>query len=160
MNALPAEIVEFVRLSQRVSTNFTVTLPSREVFDAVMTAMERANSFDPREVAQTIGSLFDNAMRVTFGAEGSPVLYIEVPFFTHQRITAPHWLRRSVHRRPASRLRTPGHLLGSRDAGRRDLRRAVPGNQWLRRRGRARRTPSPDPDLVGLNPPPRHARPS
>ena len=89
MNTLPAaEIVEFVRLGQSVSTNFTVTLPSREVFDAVMAAVERVNSFDPREVAQTIGSLFDNAMRVTFGAEGSPVLYIEVPFFTHQRITA------------------------------------------------------------------------
>jgi hypothetical protein len=28
-------------------------------------------------------------MKVEFGAEGSAVLYIEVPFFTHQRIADP-----------------------------------------------------------------------
>lgn len=82
------DIVEFVRLGQRVSRNFTVVLSSRVVFDAVMAAAMGANNFDPREVARTIGTLFDDAMKVEFGAKGSPVLYIEVPFFTQQRLAA------------------------------------------------------------------------
>lgn len=48
MNAPPtADIVQFVRLGQRVSTTITVTLPSHEVFDAAMTAAERVNSIRP-----------------------------------------------------------------------------------------------------------------
>lgn len=87
-NTAETDIVRFVQIGQRVSTNFTVTLPNRATFDAVMAAPLAANEFDPTEVARTIGTLFDDAMQVEFGAEGSAVLYLTVPFFTHQRIAA------------------------------------------------------------------------
>lgn len=83
-----ADIVRFVQLGQRVSTNFTVNLSNRPTFDAVMSAALGGNNFTPGEVARTIGALFDDAMHVEFGAEGSAVLYITVPFFTHQRIVS------------------------------------------------------------------------
>jgi hypothetical protein len=83
-----ADVVTFVQLGQRVSTNFTVNLSNRATFDAVMNAAFGGNNFMPSEVAATIGSLFDDAMQVEFGAEGSAVLYIAVPFFTHQRIAS------------------------------------------------------------------------
>ncbi|GAB3448870.1 hypothetical protein GCM10027436_42740 [Actinophytocola sediminis] len=83
-----ADIVRFVQLGQRVSTNFTVNLSNRATFDAVMNSALGGNNFMPSEVAATIGTLFDDAMQVEFGAEGSAVLYIDVPFFTHQRIAS------------------------------------------------------------------------
>jgi hypothetical protein len=79
------DVVAFVRLGQRVSQNFTVHMRNRETFDAVMAAAQGCNAFSPQDVARTIGPLFDDSMSVSFGAEGSPVLYIDVPFFPHQR---------------------------------------------------------------------------
>jgi hypothetical protein len=83
-----AEIVQFVQLGERVSTHFLVTLPNRATFDAVMAAARGGNNFDPYEVGATIGTLLDDAMQVQFGAEGSAILYIDVPFFTGQRLAA------------------------------------------------------------------------
>ncbi|WP_410646256.1 hypothetical protein [Amycolatopsis sp. cmx-4-54] len=82
------DVVEFVRLGQRVSLNFTVPIRNRETFDAVMAAAQGGNNFDPDQVARTIDTLFGEAMKVEFGAEGSAVLYIEVPFTTSQRLDA------------------------------------------------------------------------
>jgi hypothetical protein len=82
------DVVSFVQLGERVSTNFTVNLSNRATFDAVMNAALGGNNFVPGDVARTIGTLFDDAMQVEFGAEGSAVLYIAVPFFTHQRIAS------------------------------------------------------------------------
>lgn len=79
------DVVDFVRLGQRVSLNFTVRMRNRATFEAVMAAALGGNAFDPHEVARTIGPVFDGAMGVEFGAEGSAVLYIDVPFFPHQR---------------------------------------------------------------------------
>jgi hypothetical protein len=87
--AVDSEVVQFVSLGQRVSTNFTVNLGNRATFDAVMATAMGGNNFDPHAVATSIGSVLDDAMSVEFGAERSPVLYIEVPFFTHQRLAAP-----------------------------------------------------------------------
>ncbi|GAA3586828.1 hypothetical protein GCM10022222_84420 [Amycolatopsis ultiminotia] len=80
------DIVEFVRLGQKVSLNFTVSLPNSATFHAVMAKAQGCNNFSPQRVADTIGALVDDAMLVEFGAEGSPVLYIGVPFFEQQRI--------------------------------------------------------------------------
>ena len=83
-----ADIVQFVQLGERVSTHFLVTLPNRATFDAVMATARGGNNFEPHEVGATIGALFDDAMQVQFGAEGSAVLYIDVAFFTGQRLAA------------------------------------------------------------------------
>jgi hypothetical protein len=90
---IDANVVRFVQLGQQVSTNFRITLPNRATFEAVMAVALGDNNFDPREVARTIGTLFDDAMKVELGAEGSAVLYIEVPFFTGQRLSSPNGLR-------------------------------------------------------------------
>jgi hypothetical protein len=79
------DVVDFVRLGQRVSRNFTARMRNRATFEAVMAAALGGNAFVPHEVAGTIGSVFDDASGVEFGAEGSAVLYLEVPFFPHQR---------------------------------------------------------------------------
>lgn len=79
------EVVDFVRLGQRISLNFTVRMRNRATFEAVLAAALGGNAFDPPEVARTIGPVFDDAMGVEFGAEGSAVLYVDVPFFPHQR---------------------------------------------------------------------------
>jgi hypothetical protein len=86
--AVNRDVVEFVRLGQRVSLNFTVPLRNRATFDAVMAEALGGNNFDPHRVAISIGSLFDDAMDVEFGAEGSAVLYIAVPFYPRQRLDA------------------------------------------------------------------------
>src|SRR5437762_13909416 len=79
------DVIDFVRLGQRVSLNFTVPMRNRATFEAVMAAALGGNAFIPHEVARTSGWGFDDASGVEFGAEGSAVLYIEVPFFPHQR---------------------------------------------------------------------------
>jgi hypothetical protein len=80
-------VVEFVRLAEKAGCrNFTIDLRNRATFNATMAVARGGNNFDPDLVAGTIGTLFDDAMRVEFGAEASSVLYIEVPTFEHQRI--------------------------------------------------------------------------
>jgi len=43
------------------------------------------NEFDGERVANAVSSLKGRVSGVEFGREGSPVLYIELPFWTHQR---------------------------------------------------------------------------
>jgi hypothetical protein len=78
-------VVDFVRLGQRVSRNFTVRMRNRATFDAVMAAARGATRSSRTRWRARSGRVFDDAMGVEFGAEGSAVLYIEVPFFPHQR---------------------------------------------------------------------------
>lgn len=85
-HAVDTDVVEFVRLGQRVSLNFTVPIRNRATFDRVMATAQGGNNFDPDLVGSTIGTLFDESMEVDFGAEGSAVLYIEVPYFSGQRL--------------------------------------------------------------------------
>jgi hypothetical protein len=83
-----ADVVDVVRLGQRVSRSFTVALANRATFDAVMALARAGNTFDPHQVARTIGTLFDDAMTVEFGIDESPVLSLEIPFFTGQHLAA------------------------------------------------------------------------
>ncbi|CRK56935.1 hypothetical protein [Alloactinosynnema sp. L-07] len=85
-HSVDTSVVEFVRVGQKVSLNFTVGIRNRATFQAVMAEALGGNNFDPSRVASTIGSLFDDAMRVDFGAEGTAVLYLDVPYFENQRI--------------------------------------------------------------------------
>ncbi|WP_410570654.1 hypothetical protein [Amycolatopsis sp. cmx-4-61] len=85
-NVVNNDVVEFARLGQKVSLKFLVPLRNRATFDKCMATVQGGNSFDPVEVARTIGLLFDDAMDVEFGAEGSAVLYITTAFFPNQCI--------------------------------------------------------------------------
>jgi hypothetical protein len=85
-NVVNNDVVEFARLGLNVSLKFLVPLRNRATFDKVMATVQGGNRFDPAEIADTIGSLFDDAMDVEFGAEASQVLYITLPSFPHQCI--------------------------------------------------------------------------
>jgi hypothetical protein len=87
-NSVDNDIVEFARLGQKVSLNFLVNLRNRATFDKVMATVRGGNNFDPGAIADTFGSLFDDAASVEFGVEASEVLYITVPFFPTQRLGA------------------------------------------------------------------------
>ncbi|MEX8500037.1 hypothetical protein [Leptothrix ochracea] len=47
--------------------------------------VKRYNDFDGERVAAAVSSLKGRVSWVEFGREGSPVLYIELPYWTHQR---------------------------------------------------------------------------
>ena len=80
------DIVEFVRLGYQVSLDWRVHLNNRATFNAAMNLVRGYNNFDGPKVSKTIGSVYDDAMHVEFGRERSPVLYVTLPFWTHQRI--------------------------------------------------------------------------
>jgi hypothetical protein len=86
LTRIDTDIVEFIRLGNRVCRNYRVHLPNRATFNAAMSVAQGCNNFNPTRVAKTIGDIFDDAMHVEFGAEGSPVLYITLPFWSHQRM--------------------------------------------------------------------------
>lgn len=86
--AINADVVEFIRLGNLVCLDYRVDVGNRATFDAAMRRIRGCNSFDPGRVARAIGEIFDDAMAVEFGAEGSPVLYVTVPFYAGQRIGA------------------------------------------------------------------------
>lgn len=80
--ALDTDIVEFVRLGYSdVSLYFRIHVHNRSTFDATTKAVGGYNNFDPRQVAETIGPVFDDAMQVEFGRESPPVLYVGIPYF-------------------------------------------------------------------------------
>lgn len=80
-----ADVVEFVRLGARVCSDYHVDIPNYPTFQAAMAVTQGGNNFDPERVARTFRELDDDVMQVEFGAEGSPVLYVHLPFWTHQR---------------------------------------------------------------------------
>ena len=126
-----------LRLNERVSGSHVVRIekhlmlrPATKIPSWFRPATaECVNSFDPRDVSRTIGYQFNNTMRVTFGAKEPPVLYTEIPSTPING--AP--IRPVGMTSTPTRLRTPGHQLGSRVARRRDLRSAVPDNPRPRR---------------------------
>jgi hypothetical protein len=51
--------------------------------------VKRYNEFDGERVANAVSGLKGRVSGVEFGREGSPVLYIELPAWTHQREESP-----------------------------------------------------------------------
>lgn len=80
------DVVEFVRLGQRVCLNYHVNLMNRAEFNAAMSVIDDYNNFDPARIMETIGAVFDDVMHIEFGRESSCVLYITLPFWSHQRL--------------------------------------------------------------------------
>lgn len=79
------DVVEFTRLGWSTSLDWTVPIQNWETFTAVMHTAGEYNDFDGQAIADTFEPLFYDTMRVEFGREGSPVMYISIPFFPHQR---------------------------------------------------------------------------
>lgn len=80
-----ADTVEFIRLGDLVSLDFKAGIRNIETFAAAMAAHRGCNQFDPERVAKTFAPLFDDVSTVEFGAEGSPVMYVSLPYWPQQR---------------------------------------------------------------------------
>jgi hypothetical protein len=85
--SVDADSVEFIRLGfQRdVSLDFRVPIRDWETFAAAMAAVGGYEEFSGAEVVDTFRELFDDAAIVYVGREDSVVLYVELPYWTHQR---------------------------------------------------------------------------
>ncbi|WP_454199549.1 hypothetical protein [Nocardia sp. Marseille-Q1738] len=87
---IDAKIVEFTRLGWDASLHWRAPMGNWDTFVAVTRAAGRYNAFDGDAVADTFFDLFNDAADVEFGREGSPVMYVSVPFFPHQRHGSDH----------------------------------------------------------------------
>lgn len=79
--------IEFVTLGYHdVSLNFTVRLGRTESLADVLNAAGGYNNFDPDTVFIALADVLPKCMGVEFGREASPVLYLEVPYWSHQQM--------------------------------------------------------------------------
>lgn len=78
-------VVEFTRLGWNVSTEWLTPINNWNTFTAVMHTAGKYNNFDGHAIANTFKPLFNDSMRIEFGREGSPAMYISIPYFPHQR---------------------------------------------------------------------------
>jgi hypothetical protein len=79
------DTVEFVRLGQRVCLNYHVGIGNWVTFVAAVEAAGDYNEFDPRKIVDSFEELFGVASQVEFGRESSCVMYVSLPFWSHQR---------------------------------------------------------------------------
>ncbi|MGF6881708.1 hypothetical protein ABH933_001219 [Nocardia sp. GP40] len=84
--AVNSDVLEFARLGYRTSLEWTVRITDWPTFTAVMDVVGGYNCFDGHRVARTFEPPFYTAMGIEFGREGSPVMYVDVPFYPNQRI--------------------------------------------------------------------------
>jgi hypothetical protein len=83
--------VQFIKLGYDVSLSFRATMNNWETFAASLRAIGGYNRFNAEDVIASFRELFDNSMTVEFGRESSPVMYISLPFWTHQRKGSPSY---------------------------------------------------------------------
>lgn len=81
-----ADTVAFAALGEKICNDFRIDVHNRATFDAIMGTIRGCNDFDPERIRDTIEEIFDDATRIEYGHEGSLVLYVHIPFWTHQRI--------------------------------------------------------------------------
>lgn len=62
----------------------TESFRNYETFAAALAMVPRCNNFDGAAVAKRFKSLWPELMSVKFGREGSPVLYVQVPYWSNQ----------------------------------------------------------------------------
>lgn len=95
--ALPHEVdlkvaEEFVRIGYRLdeqqrfqSTEFLTPRLRTSQAAHLIRLVKRYNDFEGENVASAVAALKGRVSSVAFGREGSPVLYIELPHWTHKR---------------------------------------------------------------------------
>jgi hypothetical protein len=80
------DVVEFVKLGDRVSLDYRVEIPNRATLDAVLAVCKEYNFFDPDRVAKTVGEVFDDLAQIVFERDGLDVIMnLMVPIFNIQR---------------------------------------------------------------------------
>lgn len=86
----PTELRDFVRHAQRLGIrDYSLDVRTPDELHAVLVAIGGHNDYDPDRAAALIGDLIGTAMRVRVEAfTGGPAIYVELPFWTHQRIDA------------------------------------------------------------------------
>ncbi len=67
------------------SLNFTTEELDTESTQSVVSLVKSYNSFDGNKIAQALSQFKGRISSYQFGREGSPVLYINLPYWTHQR---------------------------------------------------------------------------
>ena len=80
------EKLRFVELGYKVSTDFTVRASSVEEAQAMVNLVGTYNWFTTENVSRALESCHD-AMDISFGRAGSPVLYVTVPYWDHQKFS-------------------------------------------------------------------------
>lgn len=79
--------VEFVRLGYHdCSLNFTVRLGRTDSLADVLNAAGGYNRFDPETVFLALADVLPKLMGIEFGREASPVMYLEIPHWSHQQM--------------------------------------------------------------------------
>lgn len=83
------DTVEFVRLGYAgASLDFRAPMANLATFRACMAVIGGYNEFSGTRVAGRLGALLGECMGVSVGREASVVIYAEIPFWTHQTMTA------------------------------------------------------------------------
>jgi hypothetical protein len=67
------------------SNNFRTDEMTTEDTQAVLRIVDEYNDFSGKKVADAIGQFRGRISSYEFGREGSPVLYIRLPYWTHQQ---------------------------------------------------------------------------
>lgn len=81
------KLIEFVRLGfHDCSLHFTVRLGLPDRLGDVLDAAGGYNDFDPVRVRLEVELVAGELMSIEFGREDGPVLYVEVPYWSHQQM--------------------------------------------------------------------------
>jgi hypothetical protein len=81
--------VEFVRAGYAgASLHFRVECPNRATFRECAWAIEGYNNYDPATVVAALDEILGQCDGVEIGREYSPVIYVTIPFWTHQAMAA------------------------------------------------------------------------
>lgn len=85
---MDTHVVEFVRLGYQHDTSFCFhsVLRDWDTFRACLEAAGGYNEFYPSAVVKAFAEVFDDLASIAFGREGSPVMYLDLPYWTHQRL--------------------------------------------------------------------------
>jgi hypothetical protein len=67
------------------ASSFLTTFLSTEQAQQLVRLIPSYNSFEGAKVSEKLGSIKGRVESIQFGREGSPVLYINLPYWTHQR---------------------------------------------------------------------------
>jgi hypothetical protein len=80
-----AKTIEFVKLGfHDCSLNFTVKTGNVDVLPHFLDAAGPYNDFDPDRVLEALGEVLPRCMAAEFGRESSPVLSLEIPYWSRQ----------------------------------------------------------------------------
>lgn len=82
-----AKMVRFVKLGYNdCSTDFRISIGDWESFKACIEEAGQYNRFDPTVVIAAFKNVFQEIDSVEFGREGSPVMYVHLPYWEGHKV--------------------------------------------------------------------------